>query len=58
MDMLNEMTTSELKAILKQHRKIHSQPYSKLKRQELIDLIVFYKLHETDPKKFEKVKRV
>ena len=58
MDVINKMTVPELKSILREHKKIHYQPYSKLNREKLIKLITFYKLHETDLSKHIKVKRI
>jgi hypothetical protein len=57
MDILNKMTVPELKSVLREHKKVHYQPYSKLKREELVKLITYYKLHETtDLTKHIKVK--
>ena len=58
MDVINKMTVPELKSILREHKKIHYQPYSKLNRERLIKLIAYYKLHETDLSKHIKVKRI
>ena len=57
MDILNKMTVPELKSILREHKKVHYQPYSKLDREKLIKLITHYRLHETtDISKHIKVK--
>ena len=47
MDILNKMTVPELKSILREHKKVHYQPYSKLDREKLIKLITYYRLHES-----------
>ena len=41
MDILNKMTVPELKSILREHKKVHYQPYSKLDREKLIKLITY-----------------
>ena len=57
MDILNKMKVPELKSVLREYKKVHYQPYSKIKREELIKLITYYKLHETtDLTKHIKVK--
>ena len=57
MDIVNKMKVPELKSVLREYKKVHYQPYSKLKREELIKLITYYKLHETtDLSKHIKVK--
>ena len=56
MDILNNMTVPELKSVLREYKKVHYQPYSKLNREELIKLIVRHKLHENDLSKHIKVK--
>ena len=48
MDILNKMKVPELKSVLREYKKVHYQPYSKLNREGLIKLIVHHKLHEND----------
>ena len=56
MDILNKMKVPELKSVLREYKKVHYQPYSKLNREGLIKLIVRHKLHENDLSKHIKVK--
>ena len=56
MDILNKMKVPELKSVLREYKKVHYQPYSKLNREGLIKLIVHHKLHENDLSKHMKVK--
>ena len=56
MDILNKMRVPELKSVLREYKKVHYQPYSKLNREGLIKLIVSHKLHENDLSKHIKVK--
>ena len=56
MDILNKMKVPELKSVLREYKKVHYQPYSKLNREDLIKLIVHHKLHESDLSKHIKVK--
>ena len=56
MDILNKMRVPELKSVLREYKKVHYQPYSKLNREGLIKLIVRHKLHENDLSKHIKVK--
>ena len=56
MDILNKMKVPELKSVLREYKKVHYQPYSKLNREGLIKLIVHHKLHENDLSKHIKVK--
>ena len=58
MDILNKMKVPELKSVLREYKKVHYQPYSKLNRKDLIKLIVHHKLHENDLSKHIKVKVV
>ena len=43
---LKKRSMKDLKSILHEHKKIHSKPFSKLNKAQLIELIIFYNLLE------------
>ena len=45
---LSKRSVKDLKSILREHKKIHCKPYSKLNKSQLIELIMFFNLLETD----------
>ena len=45
---LNKKSVKELKQILREYKKIHCQPYSKLKKNELVDMIIRHKIVPVD----------
>ena len=54
MDILQKKTVKDLKAILREYKKIHCKPYSKLKKAQMIELIKFHGISVHDMKKAEK----
>ena len=42
----SKRSVKDLKAILREHKKIHCKPYSKLNKTQMIELIIFYHLLE------------
>ena len=55
MDILQKKTVKDLRAILREYKKIHCKPYSKLKKAQMIELIKFHGISEHDMKKAEKL---
>ena len=45
-DELSKRSVKDLKSILREHKKIHCKPYSKLNKSQLIELIMFFNLLE------------
>jgi hypothetical protein len=43
---LSKRSVKDLKSILREHKKTHCKPYSKLNKTQLIELIIFYNLLE------------
>ena len=56
MDILQKKTVKDLRAILREYKKIHCKPYSKLKKAQMIELIKFHGISEHDIEKTGKIK--
>ena len=55
MDILQKKTVKDLRAILREYKKIHCKPYSKLKKAQMIELIKFHGISEHDIQKTGKI---
>ena len=56
MDILQKKTVKELKSILREYKKIHCRPYSRLKKAQMIELIKHHGISEHDIEKTGKIK--
>ena len=56
MDMLQKKTVKELKSIVREYKKIHCRPYSRLKKAQMIELIKYHGISEHDIEKTGKIK--
>ena len=56
MDILQKKTVKELKSILREYKKIHCKPYSRLKKAQMIELIKYHGISEHDIEKTGKIK--
>ena len=56
MDILQKKTVKELKSILREYKKIHCRPYSRLKKAQMIELIKYHGISEHDIEKTGKIK--
>ena len=56
MDVLQKKTVKELKSILREYKKIHCKPYSRLKKSQMIELITYHGISEHDIEKTGKIK--
>ena len=57
MDILQKKTVKDLRVILREYKKIHCRPYSRLKKAQMIELIKFHGISEHDIGKTGKVKK-
>ena len=55
MDILQKKTVKELKSILREYKKIHCRPYSRLKKAQMIELIKYHGISEHDIEKTGKI---
>ena len=56
MDMLQKKTVKELRSVLREYKKIHCKPYSRLKKAQMIELIKYHGISEHDIEKTGKIK--
>ena len=56
MDILQKKTVKDLRAILREYKKIHCKPYSRLKKAQMIELIKYHGISEHDIEKTGKIK--
>ena len=56
MDILQKKTVKELKSILREYKKIHCRPYSRLKKAQMIELIKYHGISEHDIEETGKIK--
>ena len=56
MDILQKKTVKDLRAILREYKKIHCKPYSRLKKPQMIELIKHHGISEHDIEKTGKIK--
>ena len=56
MDMLQKKTVKELRSVLREYKKIHCKPYSRLKKAQMIELIKYHGIFEHDIEKTGKIK--
>ena len=55
MDILQKKTVKDLRAILREYKKIHCRPYSRLKKAQMIELIKHHGISEHDIEKTGKI---
>ena len=56
MDILQKKTVKDLRVILREYKKIHCKPYSRLKKAQMIELIKYHGISEHDIEKTGKIK--
>ena len=56
MDLLQKKTVKELRSVLREYKKIHCKPYSRLKKAQMIELIKHHGISEHDIEKTGKIK--
>jgi hypothetical protein len=54
--MLQKKTVKELRSVLREYKKIHCKPYSRLKKAQMIELIKYHGISEHDIEKTGKIK--